>query len=118
LVQEREVGVAEGKRYNCTSCGRLIEAWDEGNPYFLTSTGKKKYAYHPDPKREECIGVDSPNTCLACGTQFSIDSNNPILQCPKCKSMDICNDFELESKPCPFCKDGHFAVDRNFHAIS
>ena len=25
-----------------------IEAWDEGNPYYINEDGKKQYAYHPD----------------------------------------------------------------------
>ncbi len=45
----------------CDSCARTIEAWDEGNPYYFDGSGEKHYAYHPDPERGLCTGVDNPH---------------------------------------------------------
>jgi len=48
--------MAQGIRLVCENCSKAIEAWDDGNPYYLDRRGRKKYAYHPDPKRERCTG--------------------------------------------------------------
>lgn len=40
--------MAEGIRYICDNCSRAIEAWSDGNPYYIDDSGNKKYAYHPD----------------------------------------------------------------------
>ena len=42
--------MAQGIRLVCENCGKSIEAWDDGNPYYLDRRGKKQYAWHPDPK--------------------------------------------------------------------
>jgi hypothetical protein len=35
----------------CSHCGYTIEAWDDGNPYFLSYRGKKQFFYHPSGER-------------------------------------------------------------------
>ena len=69
--------MAECIRFVCESCSNAVEAWDDGNPYYYDRRGKKKYAYHPDPKRERCVGNDSPRLCLECGAQTMVDSKTP-----------------------------------------
>ena len=66
--------VAQGFRFVCGGCAHTIEAWDEGNPYYIDDDGKKQYAYHPSDKRDLCIGNDSPHLCLSYGHEFMPDS--------------------------------------------
>ena len=40
--------MAECRRFVCSGCGRKIDAWSDGNPFYIDETGKKQYAYHPD----------------------------------------------------------------------
>jgi DNA-directed RNA polymerase subunit RPC12/RpoP len=110
--------MAEGVRYVCGNCHRAIEAWSDGNPYYLDDKGAKKYAYHPSPEVERCIGNDSPYLCLACGKKFMVDSRAPIERCPKCKSSEIVACFDLDGQQCPYCKSGLFTADPDFGAIS
>lgn len=63
--------MADAKRFVCGSCRRVIEAWSDGNPYYLDRDGQKHYAYHPNHERlDRCIGNDLPHLCLACGEKF------------------------------------------------
>src|SRR5215469_6062636 len=110
--------MAQAFRFICNSCRATIPAWEEGHPYYLDKRGRKKYAYHQDPKRDQCIGVDSPHLCLSCGETFRADSRSPITQCPECSSTSICDTYFLEGKNCPFCKKGNFERDPNFWAVS
>jgi DNA-directed RNA polymerase subunit RPC12/RpoP len=109
--------MAQGIKNICSHCQASIEAWDDGNPYYIDYDGIKKYAYHPDFERfNRCIGNDSPHICLDCGEQFMVDSRAPITECPKCESAAIVRTFRLEGKECPFCKTGVF--ERKQFAIS
>ena|SRR6516165_7925280 len=111
--------MAQAFRFICNSCGETIESWDEGHPYYFDKRGRKQYAYHPDPKRDQCIGVDSPHLCLACAESFWTDSRAPsCAQCPNCSSTSICDTYHLDGKKCPFCKKGKFKRDPNFWAVS
>ena len=110
--------MAQAFRFICNSCGETIEAWDDGNPYYFDKSGRKKYAYHPDPRRDRCIGNDSPHLCLSCGEKFMVDSRSPIAHWPKCSSASICDTYHLEGKNCPFCQKGNFERDPNFWAVS
>lgn len=105
-------------RYVCQNCGFDLESWDEGSPYFIDERGKKRYAFHPDPDRDKCIGNDSPYICLECGKQFKVDSRAPRTNCPKCKSVDIVDTSDLQGKRCPKCKKGVFMRDPDFFLIS
>ncbi len=110
--------MAECMRFVCNACGHAIEAWDDGNPYYLDKRGRKHYAYHPDSKRSRCIGIDSPHICLSCGEKFDIDSENPVTTCISCNSTDITKTFTLGKRRCPYCKQGVLVKDRNFYCVS
>ena len=110
--------MAAGFRFVCSGCDHNIEAWDEGNPYYINENGKKQYAYHPDVLRNRCIGNDSPHLCLSCGHEFMVDSEVPIAACPKCKVGKIVDTMELSGKACPYCKRGVFVVDPGWRPIS
>jgi hypothetical protein len=101
--------MAEGKMFVCSNCEHAIEAWSDGNPYYLDEAGEKQYAYHPDhEKLAKCIGNDSPHICRACGEEFMVDSRTPRTTCPKCSAAEIVDTWQLEDVPCPFCKQGQF----------
>jgi hypothetical protein len=110
--------MAHGVYFVCRGCGREICAWDEGNPYYLDEFGRKRYAYHPDQERDRCTGNDAPHLCLDCGAGFPVDSAAPQASCPSCHSAKLAPTFELQGKPCPFCKEGLFARDLNRYDIS
>jgi hypothetical protein len=67
---------------SCNHCGHSIEAWNDGNPYYVDERGRKRYAYHPSSERDLCVGNDSPHICLSCGCKFMVDSRKPISPCP------------------------------------
>ena len=76
--------MAEAVRYVCGECGHAIEAWDEGNPYYVDLDGNKQYAYHPNHDMLAlCTGNDSPYLCMSCGHKFKVDSQAPVTSCPK-----------------------------------
>lgn len=102
----------------CDNCAKDIEAWDDGNPYFLDSRGEKQYAHHPDPDRDRCIGNDMPHLCSSCGHEFDSDSLAPSEHCPACASPKIVETWNLANVACPFCKHGHFRQDRDRYSIS
>ena len=111
--------MAEAVRYVCSNCGRGIEAWSDGNPYYIDDSGQKQHAYHPDYENlDRCIGNDVPHLCLACGEEFNVDSRNPARHCPKCLESEVTNTYELEGKSCPYCMEGNFSLDPEFHCIS
>ncbi len=52
-----------------------VEAWSDGNPYYIDGGGAKLYAYHPDhDSLAQCIGNDDPHLYLSCGREFMVDS--------------------------------------------
>lgn len=111
--------MAEGLRFVCATCSHAIEAWSDGNPYYIDENGDKKYAYHPDHENlARCIGNDSPHLCLSCGEPHKVDSRSPIAACPSCAAETLQPKFRLEGCRCPYCREGSFEVDRGFHAIS
>ena len=111
--------MAEAVRYICGGCGRAIEAWSDGNPYYIDAAGKKQYAYHPDHDRlARCVGNDSPYLCLTCGNELMVDSREPTTACPRCGAGEIADTYQLSGKQCPYCKTGVFASDPDFHRIS
>lgn len=110
--------MAEGREYFCSRCRRKILAWDEGNPYYVDASGKKRYAYHPNPERELCTGNDSDYLCLECGRKFKADSELPDVKCPKCNSSSVTDTWQLEDKPCPYCCKGKFKADTDSFIVS
>jgi DNA-directed RNA polymerase subunit RPC12/RpoP len=110
--------VASCVTFICEKCGKNVESWDDGNPYWIDEKGEKHYAYHPDRERSRCIGNDSPHLCLSCGKECMVDSRAPITSCPNCQAESLVDNYELGGKPCPFCKDGKFSDDPLPTAIS
>ncbi len=111
--------MAEAIRFVCTNCHHAIEAWSDGNPYYIDKSAGKQYAYHPDHERLElCIGNDSPHLCLSCGETFNVDSLAPTEECTSCAAVDIADTFRLSGKRCPYCKSGVFVADPDFYCIS
>jgi predicted RNA-binding Zn-ribbon protein involved in translation (DUF1610 family) len=111
--------MAEGVRFVCDVCGEEIEAWSDGNPYYLEPWGAKVYAYHPDHEAlARCVGNDEPHLCLACGTEVMVDSRDPLTACPACHAVELVDTFQLDGQRCPSCKTGRFARDPGFFAIS
>lgn len=111
--------MAECYRYICSDCRRSIDAWSDGNPYYIDEAGQKQYAYHPNHElRDKCIGNDSPHLCLDCGKEVLIDSRVSGRHCPDCESKKIIDTFLLEGVACPTCKTGRFQKDPKYFAIS
>ncbi len=111
--------MAEAKLFKCTKCEYTIKTWSDGNPYYISHSGSKKYAYHPDHENlARCIGNDEPYLCLECAAEFVNDSQKHNNECPQCHSKNIANSFNLENKQCPFCQSGKFISDPNFECMS
>jgi DNA-directed RNA polymerase subunit RPC12/RpoP len=111
--------MGQGVRFVCSRCHRAIEAWSDGNPYYIDENGRKRYAYHPDHENlARCVGNDSPYLCLACGGEFKVDSRAPIVKCPSCGASDIAETRHLTGRPCPYCNEGTFKVDPQWRPIS
>lgn len=110
--------MAEGGVYACSHCTRTVTAWDEGDPYYRDASGKKHYAYHPDPERDLCTGIDATMLCLNCGASRRSDAEAPPPPCRKCKVGPLVDVCELEGRTCPWCKQGTFARDPTQFMIS
>ena len=51
--------MAAAIRIVCNGCKKSVEAWNDGNPYYLDEvTGEKRYADHPSEGFHRCIGND------------------------------------------------------------
>jgi DNA-directed RNA polymerase subunit RPC12/RpoP len=111
--------MAECVRFFCDACDHAIEAWSDGNPYYLAEDGRKRYAYHPHhDELAKCIGNDVPHLCLACGTEVTVDSLDPTRRCAACGAEALADMFELEGQPCPACKIGRYASDPEYFCVS
>ena len=111
--------MAECSRFICNNCGKAVESWSDGNPYFIDEDRQKQHVYHPDHDAlARCVGNDVPFFCLACGEEFEMDSRCPDACCPRCKSADTTETSDLDKKPCPVCRKGIFSIDPGFFAIS
>lgn len=111
--------MAIAERYACDKCGYAVDAWSDGNPYYIDESGQKKYAYHPDHVAlSKCIGNDVPYLCLACGLGFNIDSRSAAMECPRCQSKDIAEFVNVGGHRCPRCKSGMFSSDPKLILIS
>lgn len=103
----------------CDACGHAVEAWTDGNPYYIDVDGKKRYAYHPDHENlARCVGNDDPHLCLSCGAACKVDSRKPRSTCPRCRARDLVPTTDLDGRPCPRCEDGTFRLDPDRYAIS
>ena len=111
--------MAEGIRYVCGACDHAIEAWSDGNPFYIDEEGQKQYAYHPDHEAlARCVGNDVPHLCLTCGEAFKVDSRAPRAGCPACGAEDMVETYRLAGQRCPYCEEGIFAKDPDFYCIS
>lgn len=111
--------MAQCIRFVCSTCGFAIEAWSDGNPFYIDDDGKKKYAYHPNHHElSKCIANDVPHLCLDCGKQVKIDSRLEAKVCPKCRSVKVVETYELDGVECPKCRKGKFEQEEGIHAIS
>lgn len=111
--------MAQCIRFTCDSCGFSIEAWSDGNPFYIDENGKKVYAYHPNhDELSKCIANDVPHICLDCGNEVKIDSRLETKACPKCRSSKVVETYELSGVECPKCGEGRFKQDEGIVAIS
>jgi DNA-directed RNA polymerase subunit RPC12/RpoP len=111
--------MAECIRFVCSGCRHSVDAWSDGNPFYIDESGNKQYAYHPNhAELEKCIANDVPHFCLQCGTESKIDSRLDSKVCPECRSENIVDTFNLEGVRCPKCQHGHFGRDKDFFCIS
>ena len=111
--------MAESRTFVCNQCNRTIEAWSDGNPYYIDSSGEKHYAYHPDHENlAKCIGNDTPHLCLSCGYEFKVDSRSPTTDCKKCNSENIIDMYKLNGEKCPACHKGTLHIDPERYSIS
>jgi len=110
--------MAEGRVFVCSSCAHAITAWDDGDPYYLDEQGEKRYAHHPDPARDRCVGIDESMLCLSCGAECMRDSRAPINACTQCASQTLIATWELDGVPCPRCKRGTYHIDPTSQMIS
>jgi len=52
--------MAEGIRYVCSECGRSVEAWSDGNPYYIDENGQEIYmAFSMLPEIHQRIALES-----------------------------------------------------------
>ena len=110
--------MAQGYDLRCSNCEKTIEAWDEGHPFYLDMSGKRVYAYHPDPERDFCTGVESDCMCLDCGNEMRQDVDALLKPCAKCRGLNIVDVTDLAGKSCPTCKRGVFRVVEGSDRIS
>ena len=110
--------MASGRVFVCSRCTHSITTWDEGDPYYLDAAGTKQYAYHPDPARDQCVGIDEAMLCLSCGAESAQDSRAPTNQCPQCLHSTLVSTYELEGVRCPVCAEGVFRTDPTTQIIS
>ena len=75
---------------------------------FVLRRGKKRYACHPDPKRERLApGMNSPHWCLDCGERTRVDSGAPKGRCVHGGSMqsdDVAERCKLHPASAVFTK--------------
>jgi hypothetical protein len=111
--------VAESRTFVCNQCNKTIEAWSDGNPYYIDSMGERHYAYHPDHQNlAKCIGNDTPHLCLSCDYEFKVDSLSPTTECKKCNSENIADIYKLNGEKCPACHKGTFHLDPERFSVS
>jgi DNA-directed RNA polymerase subunit RPC12/RpoP len=110
--------MALGRTFVCTGCAHAIEAWDEGNPYYVDERGERRYVYHPSPERARATGIEWPALCLGCGAEITQDSAARVARCPGCASPDVVDAWELEGRTCPYCRAGVYVEDERALKIS
>lgn len=111
--------MAESVWFVCTGCNNAIEAWSDGNPFYVDEAGNKQYAYHPNHEElDKCVANDVPHLCLNCGNEVKIDSRLESKKCPECGSTSVVDTFTLEDVKCPKCDGGKFVRGNILGSIS
>jgi hypothetical protein len=87
-------------------------------PTTWISADVKKYAYHPDPKGDQCIGVDSPHLCFVLRREVLDQFPIPNRPMPGMFLHLDLRHLPPGGKNYPFCKNGNFERDPNFWAVS
>lgn len=124
--------MAEGRKLICSHCGYALEAWSDGNPFFLSDAGEPQFFYHPNESQLEeyiqqsegryltgearqdfmvkRVGNMNDLLCLDCGNTFRLDADRQPTVCPqeRCKSKNGVDVWLLSGKTCPRCKTGTF----------
>ena len=106
---------------DCTNCDFGLEAWSDGNPYYLDPAKLltkprhrcKVYVYHPSWPEHPIEGHDVPHVCPACGHEFKVDTEKPRTTCTKCRSSDIVNTYGADGSLCPICKQGRLKAENS-----
>ncbi|MCX7008730.1 MAG: hypothetical protein NTY53_16025 [Kiritimatiellaeota bacterium] len=129
--------MAEIKRFICSHCRYLLEASDEGHPYFLSDEGKPQFFSQSSREKQleeflqqsagrpltgtaredflaQRTGKMSDLLCLDCGSKFKRDLGRQEAICPgrKCHSKNVAAVWQLEGKTCPSCTAGRFKLKR------
>ncbi len=112
--------MASCQNVNCDNCDIEFWVWSDVHAYYWADDTKKKkmFVYHPSDKMDWVVGAEIEHLCLDCAREFRIDSEAPTKCCPRCKSLNISDMRELDGKPCPFCRKGHFVENPDVSAIS
>lgn len=110
--------MAQGIVFVCSTCAHEVEAWDEGEPYYFDAQGEKRYAFHPDPERALCTGLEISGLCLRCGAEVLSDEAAPPAPCPQCGQGEVVDACALDGRTCPFCKAGTFHADPDALRVS
>ena len=111
--------MAQRIQFVCSECGQSINAWSDGNPFYIDENGVKKYAYHPNhDELAKCVANDVPHYCLTCGKESKIDSRLDSKVCPECGSDKVVRAFSMEGVKCAKCKNGYFARNKDSVCIS
>lgn len=113
--------MAQGVGYVCDHCDFRIEAWDDGNPYYvdrvrmhargLPRSKCKVYVFHPEVPPQPLDGNDVPHMCLECGHVFNVDTALNRTTCTKCRSPEILDCLRLDGRGCPRCRNGSFRCE-------
>lgn len=98
--------MAQGKTLVCSGCKKSLHVWEDGNPYVTGPAGKKTFFHHPDPRMGEADGNAPDCVCNACGKRGRVDEHRLPKTCRTCKVGTLVPAWELEGKPCPWCKTG------------
>ncbi len=109
--------MAQSWIFECVRCDNHVEAWDDGDPYYvdvrrslqgIPRSRCKVYVHHPDVPDQPLDGIDVPHVCLDCSHGFHVDDQRPRETCTKCRSRNIVDALRLEGRTCPKCRKGSF----------
>ena len=76
--------MAQSKIFQCASCENCVEAWDDGNPYYIDLTRSRQgmprsrckvYAYHPEIPAQPIEATTSPTSASTATMSFEWTPN-------------------------------------------